>query len=174
MQVIIADIDGTVLDVTERMRASLRDAGVEPGDDPSRTVDGLRGKAKNDFFERFQSEAHTHLDTPIPEVIEELKQLQQETELPIVYLSGRLSSMRKSTKAALEAIDLPFEAIVLRPWSQRMRRTTDLKIALTREKGYEPVHVFDDDASILAAFGAAFPNVTLHQVGVRRVSTPVS
>ena len=171
---IIVDIDGTVLDVTERMKASLRDAGVKPGENPSRTVEGLRGKLKNDFFARFQSEAHTHLDTPIPEVIEELRQLLQVAELPIVYLSGRLASMKKSTQKAIDTIDLPYEAIVLRPWNQRMRRTTDLKIALTKERGYEPVHVFDDDASILAAFAAAFPGVTLHQVGVSRESTPVS
>ena len=174
MQVIVADIDGTVLDVTERLAACLREAGVEPGSDPSATLDTLKGKPRSRFYDSFQSVKYTHLDTPLPAVIGAIRTLHDETSLPVVYLSGRVESMGKVTREALSALDLPFEAVLLRPRSQLMRRTTEFKVAALRDHGYEPVHAFDDDEAVLAAFGVAFPGVTLHPVGRRRHSPPAT
>ena len=110
----------------------------------------------------------------MPEVAQAIRDLRRETALPIVYLSGRLESMASVTRDALSALDLPFEAVILRPRSQLMRRTTEFKVAALRERDYEPVHAFDDDEAVLAAFGVAFPGVTLHPVGRRRHSPPAT
>src|SRR4051812_29126899 len=108
MRVIICDIDGTVLDVEPRIAAVLQEMGVEPGRDGTRVSRTLPRKLRDRFYDLFLSEGYLHRDQPIAEAVEQVGALQRESGLPLVYLSGRLSTMRQPTRAALEAIGLPF------------------------------------------------------------------
>ena len=170
MDVILCDIDGTVVNVDARIAKCLNEIGVDPRGQPSAIADSLRGRQKSQFFDLFLSEKFTHLDTAVPEIIQQVRDLQLKTGLPLVFLSGRPSTMRRSTRAALLATGLPFEEILLRPRSQRMRRTTEFKVEAVLEHGYRPIHVLDDDAEILAAFSAAFPEAVLHLVTGRQAT----
>jgi hypothetical protein len=163
VQVIIADIDGTVLDVAGRTAACLREIGLE-FDDPLAVSRTLRGDDNRRFYELFLGTKYIDLDTPMPRVIEQLRALIEETKLPLIYLSGRLTNVERPTRKALEAIGLPFEALALRPFRYRFKRATEWKVIAIREVGYEPVHIFDDDADVLKALGAAFPEALLHDV----------
>src|SRR5207253_8552000 len=102
--------------------------------------------------------------------IDQVGELQRSTGLPLVYLSGRLSNMHDGTLEALQAIGLPFERLLLRPFSQRMRPTGQWKVDTIRSHGYDPLHIFDDDQLILADLGRAFPDATLYDLsGAKRV-----
>jgi hypothetical protein len=164
MKAIICDIDGTVLNVNERIAATLREIGVEPGRDGARVADSLRGKQRSRFFDLFLSEKYTHLDTPIPQVIASIEKLQVETALPLVFLSGRPSSMKRSTRKGLEETGLTYESMLLKPRGQQMRPTAGFKVQAIRDSGYEPAHVFDDDPEILAAIAAAYPHASYYLV----------
>ncbi len=170
MDVIICDIDGTVLDVEPRIAASLVEIGVEYGGEAIRVSRTLPRHLRGPFYDAFLSNKHLHLDRPIAASIDRIAALQQETGLPLVYLSGRLSGMEAATRHALEAIGLPFEAMVLKPQRERMRGTAAWKVAAIRDHGYEPLHILDDDAEVLAALGLAFPAAKLYDLnGARTV-----
>ena len=172
MRVIVCDIDGTVLDVEPRIAACLEAIGVGyESQQPTRVTDTLDRQQKDRFYNLFLSNEYLHLDEPIADAIERLRALIAETALPLVYLSGRLQSMTRPTKTALDAIGLPYEKLFLKPMRQRMRRTAAWKIATITENGYEPVHIFDDDAAVLAALGEAFPDAQLYDLSGRK-STP--
>jgi hypothetical protein len=164
MKVILSDVDGTIVDVNQRIVRCLADIGVEAGPAPSATADQLPRPLRSRFFDLFLSERYTHLDEPIPSVIELIAGIQRETGLPLVFLSGRPASMRKSTRAAIENTGLAVQEIILRPRNQRMRRTTEFKVDAIESRGYEPQLVLDDDAAILAAFAAKYPEATYYQV----------
>ena len=164
MDVIVSDIDGTVLDVNDRIAAVLREIGVEPTDTPGRVADQLQRPLRARFYDTFLSEKYTGLDKPVTEVIAALRDLQEKTGLPVVFLSGRPDNMRRSTRKAIDATGLSYAEIVLRPRSQRMRKTTEFKVEALGCRDYRPQHIFDDDVEILAALAAAFPDATLHRV----------
>lgn len=164
MNVIVSDIDGTVLDVNDRIAAVLREIGVEPAGAPGRVADLLQRPLRSRFYDLFLSEKYTDLDKPVPEVIAFLRELREATGLPVVFLSGRPDSMKRSTHQALDAIGVPYAEIVLRPRRQRMRKTTEFKVDMLQRRGYQPRHVLDDDVEILAALKQAFPEAELHRV----------
>ena len=165
MQVIVSDIDGTVLDVEPRIAAVLNELGVErPAGEAIRVSRALTGKQRDRFYDLFLSNKYLHLDQPIPAAVEQIGALQHETGLPLVYLSGRLANMSRETLAALTELGLPFETALLRPLRQRMMRTDRWKVSAIREHSYEPLHIFDDDSAILAALGEAFPDAALYDL----------
>ena len=127
MQVIVSDIDGTVLDVSARTAACLREIGV-PFDDPLTVSRGLRGKESERFYDLFLGTKYIDLDTPIPGAIDQIMAIMESTALPLVYLSGRLTSVQRPTRKALESIGLPFEALVLRPFRYRFKRSGEWKV----------------------------------------------
>ena len=164
MDVIICDIDGTVLDVTDRIAAVLHEIGIDPSGKPSQVADMLQPPHRSLFYDLFLSEKYTHLDKPVPEVVSYLRDLQLSTGLPVVFLSARPDAMKRSTLAAIKALDVPYKEVVLRPWNQRFRKTTEFKVDAVQKRGYAPKHILDDHADILSALAAAFPEATMHRV----------
>jgi phosphoglycolate phosphatase-like HAD superfamily hydrolase len=164
MDVIICDIDGTVLDVSDRIAAVLMEIGIDPSEKPSRVADTLQPPHRSRFYDLFLSEKYAHLDKPVPEVVAYLRDLQLSAGLPVVFLSARPDAMKRSTLAAIKALDVPYKEVVLRPWSQRFRKTTEFKVDAVQKRGYAPKHILDDDADILSALAAAFPGATMHRV----------
>lgn len=164
MDVIVSDIDGTIVDVRERIRATLREIGEPFGEDVQRAADALRGSQRSRFFDLFLTEKFTHFDAPIPAVIEALDAARSRSGLPVVFLTGRPATMRKSSRKAIAAAGIEPHEIILRPKHHRMTRTTRFKVEALKDRGYHPRIVFDDDAEILAAIAAAFPNAELHLV----------
>jgi hypothetical protein len=164
VDVIICDIDGTVLDVTRRIAKSLEEIGVPPTDQPLRVADTIPRNLRSRFYDVFLSEKYAGLDEPVFEIIQAIGVRQRSVGLPVVYLSGRPEGMRRATETALSALDLPYKEIVLRPKRQQMMRTTEFKVQTVKDKHYEPRVVYDDDPGILAAFRAAFSGAELHLV----------
>lgn len=164
MDVIVSDVDGTVLDVTARIRAALEEIGEPAEPDPATAADALRGRQRSRFFEVFLSERHTHLDEPVWEVIRTLDRTRITTGRPVVFLTGRPASMRGSTRKALREIGIPYQELILRPRHQSMMRTSLFKVQALQSRGYFPKVVFDDDREILAAIAQAFPGAKLHLV----------
>jgi phosphoglycolate phosphatase-like HAD superfamily hydrolase len=163
-KVIVVDIDGTILNVNQRIRATLIEIGAPPDTDARRVADSLRGRLRSRFFDVFLSEKFTHLDEPIPAVIEDTKRQQALTGLPVVFLTGRPAIMRKSTRKGVDDAGIAYEELILRPRHQRMQRTAEFKVDAIKSRGYEPRLVFDDDREILSAFAAAFPSAELHLI----------
>ena len=164
MEVLVSDIDGTVLDVTRRIEAVLDEIGAPQGTDSRWAADALKGKMRSRFFDVFLSEKYTHLDTPIPAGIAMLEEQMRLSGLPLVLLTGRPSSMRKSTRKAIAETGLAYEELVMRPRHQQMQRTTEFKVQALQSRQYEPKIALDDDAEILSAFAASFPAAKLYLV----------
>ena len=164
IDVIAVDLDDTVVDATDRVAAALRDIGVEPGPDPSATVDTLPGKQKTAFFQIFQSEKHTDLDKPNSQVITKIRQVAKETGLPAVIVTGRLDSMMGSVNKAAGFLGIPVKDVIVRKEAERKRKTSEYKVSELKARGYNPLHVFDDDEKNLAAFAAEWPDIKLHHV----------
>ena len=164
VDVIICDIDGTIVDVNRRMERCLLDIGVEPGSAPSVTADGLKPPLRSRFFDLFLSEKYAGLDEPIPTMIEQIGKLREESGLPLVFLTGRPSGMRKSTRKVVETTGLPFYEIILRSRTERFKKTTEFKVGAVRSRGFTPKIVVDDDAEILAAFAAQYPDASYYLV----------
>ena len=161
MQVIVSDIDGTVVDVRGRIEAVLGELGVPSRGDPIRVADTLDRRLRSGFYRLFLSEKYTHLDAPVPEIAAALQELQARTALPLVMLSGRPAAMKRSTQRALDSLAMDVKEVILRPRSQSMQRTTLFKVEALRGRGYEPRYIFDDDPEILAALAEAFPDAEL-------------
>jgi hypothetical protein len=164
VDVIICDIDGTVLDVTRRIARSLEEIGVPPTDQPLRVADTVPRNLRSRFYDVFLSEKYADLDEPVPEIIEAIAVKQRSVSLPVVYLSGRPEGLRGATESALKGLDLPYTEILLRPKRQQMMRTTEFKIQAVKHRDYDPRVVYDDDVEILAAFRTAFRSAELHLV----------
>jgi hypothetical protein len=162
--VLAVDLDDTVVDATDRVAAALRDIGVEPGSDPSATVDSLPGKQKTAFFQIFQSEKYTDMDKPNIRVIAKIREVAKETGLPAVIVTGRLDSMMDSVNKAAGMLGIPVKDVIVRKESERKRKTSEYKVSEMKARGYRPVHVFDDDEGNLAAFAAEWPDIKLHHV----------
>ena len=169
VQVIICDVDATVVDVNDRIGACLRELGVAVPSVPAAAVDMLPKRLRRRFFAAFFSPRNTHLDKPIAAVVEAVRSLQAETRLPLIFLSGRPSAMRKATRKVLDETGLTWEELILRG-SKQQGSTVEFKVKAALSRGYEPKHVFDDDQEVLAAFAVAFPGAVLHLVSGDKVT----
>lgn len=164
MDVIICDIDGTIMDVSKRMERCLLDVGIEPGPNPSVTADGLKSPMRSKFFNLFLSEKYAALDEPIPSMIEQVAKLQEESGLPLVFLTGRPADMRRSTRKAVKATGLAFHELILRSRPERFKKTTEFKLGAVRSREYTPKIVIDDDTDILAAFACEYSDAAYYLV----------
>ena len=97
-RLVIVDIDGTILDTSERWNQALEVA--------------LPPSAK--FWDAYMDSSKVKLDKPIPNTAVFLNMLKQDRNVEIVYLSGRRTSLMKETKRLMEKEGFPQGKIILR------------------------------------------------------------
>ena len=164
--VIIVDVDSTIMDVSQRMKAALRDVGAKPGKNPQKAIDKLDPKKKSRFYRVFMSNRYTHLDKPRHLVVNYIRRLHKKTGLPTVIMTGQRMEMTSAKDAAvwLTRAGIPVLDVVQKTPAQTFVPGPKYKVQETYTRKLNPVHVVDDDKKILDAFKKAFPGVKGHRL----------
>lgn len=136
--VVLVDIDGTLADVRHRLHH----------------IKGPGRKNWKAFFELMDR------DTPIPEIIEWVRQLERENH--IVVLTGRPEEYRARTERWLRAQNVPFEKLVMRPRGDH-RPDYVVKAEVLREIPQERIALVIEDRDQVCAMWEA-KGVRCHKV----------
>ena len=117
--VAVAEVDGALVDDSERRRAALAAAGV-PGDAPPWR---LTGEARERFLEAYYAEEALRLDGPGPLLA---RALRRPGGVRLVVVTSRPERLRAATEAELRGLGVAPDAFVMAPpgaeddWRQRM------------------------------------------------------
>jgi acid phosphatase class B len=132
---IIVDIDGTVVDTSERLAYVLSKAPL----------------GSHDFYRIFLSGQLFHMDKPLPKARECLLEMAKTNH--IIYLSGRRAGTEEDTRKQLESGGFPKGDIHLR----RSGKTLDFKTEKVRElaKSFDIVCAIGDTSEDIVAYQAA-------------------
>uniref|UniRef100_A0A7C4H4Q3 HAD family hydrolase n=1 Tax=Ignisphaera aggregans TaxID=334771 RepID=A0A7C4H4Q3_9CREN len=103
---IVFDIDGVLIDNSERVKRTLEEIGA-------RDVSELDEEKKKKFWDIFLSDKYIDLDKPNPQAIELAKKRKSEG-YRIVILTGRPMKMMKKTIEQLNKYGVPYDAIIFR------------------------------------------------------------
>ncbi len=164
-KIILLDLDSTIMDVSGRGVAALKDIGVQATPkDWSEKVKGLKSRDKSRFFEIFQSDKYTHLDEPNEHVIRFIRKLMAQERLPAVVLTGRLESMESTLDVIKFLRDRGVEPydVIRRPERLKKLPGRQFKVMMLRDRGYIPAIVLDDEPKILDAIASEWPDAVLY------------
>lgn len=174
--VIVVDVDGTLVDVSARAVQSFKDMGVEvSADNWEGELKKMKGPPKGQFFKSFLSDKYTDLDVPYQNVINFVKKMSDETNLPVVILTGRPSHMKHTQTVAnmLSEKGIPIKDVLSRGRSEGFMKTPQLKVSLLKTNGYKVHFALDDEPRILDAMGSEWPEARLYRAD-RGTLTPYS
>jgi tRNA nucleotidyltransferase (CCA-adding enzyme) len=174
--VIVVDVDGTLVDVSARAVQSFKDMGVEvSADNWEGELKKIKGPQKGQFFKSFLSDKYTDLDVPYPNVINFVKKMSDETNLPVVILTGRPSHMKHTQTVAsmLAEKGIPIKDVLSRGRSEGFMKTPQLKVSSLKTNGYKVHFALDDEPRILDAIGSEWPEARLYRAD-RGTLTPYS
>jgi hypothetical protein len=164
---IAIDIDGTIVDVSDRLVYAVRELGykVTSADDADKLARRLAGKDEDKFYKYFNNDgAARRFDEIKYPVLEQIKKVYEEIELPGVVVSGRPGNMT-TTWEVIRTLSDYIHVLDVLVTDTGVRAPTDLyKVSVLKEKGYEPAAIFDDDMRVLAAVKSAFPRCRLYYV----------
>jgi len=149
-EVIIFDLDGVLIDNSERYRLSL--AEVDPD---VKSHDELPRNKRNQFWRIFLSEKYMDLDKPIPRVIEVLKKRRE--RFPIVIITGRTSNMLRKTLEQLKTFGIEYDALIMRQEGIYLK-DHDFKEQVIKSLNLHVVEVHDDSVDVIE---------TLHEYAIR-------
>jgi hypothetical protein len=171
LEVIITDIDDTLVAVGNRAVESLRQLDIEATpEDWEEKLDALKQKAKqsqedrdkvSQFFKMFLDDAFTHLDAPHRAIYDFIRILASKSSLPVVAVSGRPEKMINSAMKVLKGI--PLTDIILKPEGQRMLKAPEYKVDAIKRKNYIPKFVIDNEPTVLDAIGKEWPDAVLYK-----------
>jgi len=141
-EVVVFDIDGVLVDSSERYMASLMDT------DPSvKDHNELPVHKKAIFWNTFLSEKYMELDRPIPKAIEVLKMKRE--RFPLVILTGRTSNMLSGTLKQLREFGVEFDVLIMRYLGVYMK-DADFKEHVIKSLGLNVAEVHDDSLDIIS------------------------
>jgi Predicted phosphatases len=114
--VVVFDIDGVLVDCSERLEKSLEEVGA--------TKDDLEHspEARRRFWRVFLSEKYMHLDRPVDAAVELLRERRK--SYGVVIVTGRPKTLLKPTIKQLEDFGIPFDAVVFRAQGYTARITS--------------------------------------------------
>ncbi len=111
--IVVASLDGVLVDDTERKKLALFLTGLSPEIDPSL----IKGQLKQAFLKSYFDPANYVKDSPKTDSIDELWRYRKLGKY-IVIISERPEEYYKQTKEELEKMGVPFDALILRPENQ--------------------------------------------------------
>jgi hypothetical protein len=166
--VIIVDIDGTLMDVSARGIQSLKDIGIEATSSDWATVSkGLKAPNRGRFFKGFLTNKYTNLDVPNPSVFDFVKKISKETGLPAVVLTGRSVAQKESTENVAEKLSqsgVSVKEVIQKSGPESFMKSNEFKINAIKIRGYNPKYMLDDEDRNLKAFAEAWPEAKLYKV----------
>lgn len=133
----VFDIDGVLVDSSERFKRSLEYVGVDRFED--------LGSRKREFWEVFLSDRLIHLDKPVPEALSAL--MDAAGRGPVVIITGRPERMASATMDQLRSMGAVFNAIIFRSNNSYMK-DYELKDLVVRELGIDVLEAHDDSPEV--------------------------
>ena len=166
--VIVVDIDGTLMDVSARGTQSLKDIGIEATPENWDTLaKELKPPNRGKFFKGFLTDKYTNLDTPNASVFDFVKKISSETGIPVVILTGRSVAQKGSTTKVGELLTqqgVTVKDVIQKSGPESFIKSDAFKINAIKIKGYNPRYVLDDDDRNLSAFAKEWPEAKLYKV----------
>ncbi|MEM1842249.1 MAG: HAD family acid phosphatase [Ignisphaera sp.] len=136
---VVFDIDGVLIDNSERLRKSLEEVGA-------RDVSELSGEKKWRFWEIFLSDKYIDLDKPNPQAIELVKKKKSEG-YRIVILTGRPAKMMKKTIEQLDRYGIPYDVVIFRS-NDFHGKDYEYKKKVLEELNLNVIELHDDSAHV--------------------------
>lgn len=167
IEVIILDIDDTVVDTIKRVRAVLTELGYKVAnagrEELNSIVEGLDILDKSKFFKLFLSDKYTHLDSYNEHVIDHVVSVQLQTDLPVVIITGRPVGMTSTEQviAYLRKRGIKILDVITRESATDLRHSKNFKLTALQLKEYIPAYIYDDDHDVLDAVSDIYPNAIL-------------
>ena len=143
MKAVIFDIEGVLIDVSERLKLCLEETGKKFGK-IIRSHKELKGNARKYFWNCFMSEKYLEFDKPLECNIELAKKLQENYKL--ILITGARDEIARVHEKRLRNYGLRF-IIFSRPKGNRLPSAV-FKRRIIEElinEGYEIEKVFEDD-----------------------------
>jgi len=142
----VFDIDGVIFDVSDRIRATLEELGVDSIDEVKRNP-----KLRNKFWKIFLSPKYMYLDKPRLDAINYMHKLKNKG-YKIIIVTGRvLETQGEETKKQLRKFNVPYDEIYFRRKRDK-RKDYELKASIIQWlifKGYEIVEVHVDSEEVI-------------------------
>lgn len=177
--VIVLDVDGTLVNVDARAAAAFRAIGMDI--EPKAWEDALTDldpATKNRFFRLFLSDKYAKMDKPYVDVFAFVKRLVDREGLPVVLLTGRPDTMRHTDSVATMLMHhgVPVSEVIQRPDSEARTKTASFKIKMLQQRNYNPKFLLDDDPRNVAEFVKTWPDAVVFRIDdgvVRKVKATV-
>jgi FMN phosphatase YigB (HAD superfamily) len=142
-EVVVFDIDGVLIDNSERYRMALREVS-----DKVVSHTELRGVDRTRFWEVFLSPKYLHLDRPVEKALELLRARKREG-YPIVIITGRTDNIARHTLAQLKRFGVEYDVAVFRRKGHFVE-DAKFKALVVRELGLKVVEWHEDIPDIVA------------------------
>jgi len=141
--VIIFDLDGVLIDNTERYKLAL--AEVDPN---TKIHEELRGGKISVFWRVFLSSKYIDRDKPVDRAVEMLRERRE--KYPVVILSGRTSNVLNETVDQLNRFSIDFDVLIMRREGTYIK-DADFKKSVVEELGLQVAEVHDDSPYVIEA-----------------------
>ena len=157
--VVIFDLDGVLIDSSERFNKSLEEAGItkeEFDKDP---------KARGRAWRIFLSEKYIHLDKPVEEAIKLLKE-RKEKGAVILIITGRPETLKTTTIDQLKRFGIPYDVIVFRSRDNFMKDHKYKKYVLDTLKIVRIIEAHDDSPEVCEMYAKYAEHICCwHSIG---------
>ncbi len=156
-QIIVFDIDGTLINVSKRLHASMRDIGL----DPYKSIHKVSSNLRRRFWKIFLSKKYIDLDEPINETIEYVRKLYSDN-YGIILITGRPERLKKETKEQLRKFNIPYHILIMRnDGDMRSDKVYKLEAISKLIEEYELniVEYHDDDLEVLTSVRSRYPYI---------------
>lgn len=137
-KIVIYDLDGTLIDVSERLSKSLEEVGIQ-------SLEEATDEQYDEVMKIFNSKKYIDTDKPKEDVINQLKQ--DADEYGVFIMTGRVGEVKDYTKQQLKKFNIPYDEIIFVNEDLRdIKSTADNKAQKVAElqKQYEIVKFVDD------------------------------
>jgi PD-(D/E)XK nuclease superfamily len=138
------DIDGTILDTTQRKKAIMQELGLSPS---ARSQDIHDEETKKKYWDLLDSPKYLELDTAQDQARELVYDQLKQGRVPIGISSSRKDSLLEATRARLANLAVPIFHLILRePGNYDPDGRFKAKWAVRLSSNYEVIEVFERDA----------------------------
>ena len=137
-KIVVYDLDGTLIDVSERLSKSLEEVGIQ-------SLEEASDEQYDEVMKIFNSKKYLDTDKPIENVIKQLRD--EADEYGVFILTGRVDDAKKATKRQLKDFDIPYDEVIFVNEDLRdIKATAENKAKQIQElqKQYEIVKFVDD------------------------------
>ncbi|RLE90398.1 MAG: hypothetical protein DRN04_15185 [Thermoprotei archaeon] len=155
----VFDIDGVIFDVSDRIRATLDELGVDNIEKVKRNP-----KLRSKFWKIFLSPKYMYLDKPRFDVINYMRKL-KDKEYKIIIVTGRVLEIQgEETEKQLREYNVPYDEIYFRRKRDK-RKDYEFKTSIIQwliSRGYEIIEVHEDSEEVINKLKLILPSAKFY------------